>query len=382
MKYISSQKILSLQIISKLNQQNYKAYLVGGCVRDKLLKILPKDYDIVTSATPDEIQKIFPNTKSVGKNFGVIIVRQNNIFIEVSTFRKDFDYDGRKPRKIEFASEKEDAMRRDFTINGLFLDVDKDEIIDYIGGKKDLENKILRFIGNPKEKIEEDYLRILRAIRFKNKFVLEYDDGTKKALLENISLINNLSRERIVGELKLILDIFNFDKTYEDMISMGVFEVLFPNIKIFQKTIKNFANTSWISRLVFILSLNSLEVVKKDLKHLKFSKSTIQVIYFIFKYKNLKITELTKRQRNFFFMNKDILHFLDFLKLCDVAEYNEITNLYENRKPQQENIIDGKDLLELGFEGKQIGEVLFSIKEKYLLEQIDTKKEALECVHS
>ena len=157
----------AVSIVHQLRKNGNKAYLCGGCVRDLLLDRKPKDYDIVTDATPDEVKKIFRRTIDVGVQFGVVKVLIKKNCFEVATFRSDGEYqDGRRPKNISFSSEKEDALRRDFTINGMFLDPETNTIIDYVGGIKDLKENLIRTIGIAKERFEEDHLRLLRAIRF------------------------------------------------------------------------------------------------------------------------------------------------------------------------------------------------------------------------
>ena len=162
-------KVSAINIVKELNQKKFKALWAGGCVRDILLGNKPKDYDIVTDCKPDQVEAMFEKTVAIGKKFGIIMVNYNDYHFEIATFRKESDYkDGRRPSSVEFADEYEDAHRRDFTINGMFYDPIKDQIIDHVGGQKDLDLKLIRFINDPEERIQEDNLRILRAVRFKN----------------------------------------------------------------------------------------------------------------------------------------------------------------------------------------------------------------------
>ncbi|MEK7085892.1 MAG: CCA tRNA nucleotidyltransferase [Patescibacteria group bacterium] len=148
-------KVTSLQIIEILKKAGHEAYWAGGCVRDMLLGIEPKDFDIVTSAKPDEIEKILGSTIPVGKKFGVILAIKNNHKFEIATFRSDAGYsDGRRPDAVEFTNAKEDALRRDFTINGMFYDPTTDKVMDYVGGRVDMRDKLVRFIGDPETRIK------------------------------------------------------------------------------------------------------------------------------------------------------------------------------------------------------------------------------------
>src|SRR5829696_6438845 len=150
----------ALAVVRRLHDAGHVAYFAGGCVRDALLGLEPKDYDIATDAPPDRVRQLFPRTQAVGAAFGVILVRQGRSQIEVATFRTDGKYvDGRRPEGVVFTTAEEDAKRRDFTINGMFYDPLDDKVIDFVGGQEDLKNRTLRAIGNPRERFGEDYLR-------------------------------------------------------------------------------------------------------------------------------------------------------------------------------------------------------------------------------
>jgi tRNA nucleotidyltransferase/poly(A) polymerase len=159
---------LAHAVIAKLRGAGQQAYLVGGCVRDLLLGAKPKDFDVSTDARPDRIMDLFPNSGQVGAHFGVILVRDGFHQVEVATFRSDQEYeDGRRPTSVHFESDpKADVLRRDFTINGLMMDPETGEVLDYVGGRRDLEGRMVRAIGDPDARFEEDHLRMLRAIRF------------------------------------------------------------------------------------------------------------------------------------------------------------------------------------------------------------------------
>src|SRR4051794_33345571 len=160
-------------LAERLRASRHIAYFAGGCVRDLLRGETPKDYDVATDATPEIVQKIFPRTYAVGAKFGVIVVVEDETNFEVATFRSDDAYvDGRHPTSVHFSSPEDDARRRDFTINGMFFDPEKNEVVDFVGGHADLDAKIIRAIGDPAQRFREDRLRMLRAIRFAK--VLDY----------------------------------------------------------------------------------------------------------------------------------------------------------------------------------------------------------------
>jgi len=189
-------------IVRRLRGAGHLAYYAGGCVRDMLRGIPAKDYDIATSARPEEVQALFPRTVAVGAHFGVICVLDQGLQFEVATFRSDGAYlDGRHPREVTFSSPREDAERRDFTVNGMFYDPVAGEVIDYVGGRADLERGLLRAIGDPVSRFREDRLRMLRAVRFATVLEFEIDPATWEALQRHAPEIHDVSAERIREEL-------------------------------------------------------------------------------------------------------------------------------------------------------------------------------------
>lgn len=193
-------------IAERLVENGFHAYWVGGCVRNQLLGLPPEDIDIATNAKPDQIISLFKKTLPVGVKYGVVIVILKGVQTEVATFRSDGEYiDHRHPLGVHFSSAEEDAKRRDFTINALFYDPIKDKIIDFVGGKEDLQKGIIRGIGNPSMRIREDALRMLRAVRFAARFNFEIEPNTKEAVKEHASLIQKISADRIRTELIKIL---------------------------------------------------------------------------------------------------------------------------------------------------------------------------------
>lgn len=196
----------ALWIVERLRAAGHTAYFAGGCVRDRLLGREPKDYDIATDAPPKEVEKLFPRSRRVGAKFGVMLVRKWRQDVEVATFRSDGDYsDGRHPDSVTFGTEREDALRRDFTINGLFFDPIDERLIDHVGGKADLEAGVLRTIGNPDRRFEEDHLRMLRAVRFAARFGFPIEPPTQQAIVRQAECLQRISAERIWLELEMIL---------------------------------------------------------------------------------------------------------------------------------------------------------------------------------
>ena len=183
------------KVAAHLREQGHIAYFAGGCVRDMVRGLTPKDFDIATDARPETVQKLFPRTYAVGAHFGVIIVLENGFQFEVATFRSDDAYiDGRHPSAVHFSSPEEDAKRRDFTINGMFYDPVADEVIDLVGGRADIAAKLVRAIGDPAKRFAEDRLRMLRAVRFATVLDYEIDKETWDALVANAASINRDQR--------------------------------------------------------------------------------------------------------------------------------------------------------------------------------------------
>jgi poly(A) polymerase len=240
-----SLKTAAVEIVRTLRERGHKAYFVGGCVRDLLLRREPADYDVSTDATPDEVMRIFPRTYEVGAQFGVVLVPVDGELpegaaveharaIEVATFRSDGLYtDGRHPDKVTYTREaREDVQRRDFTINGLLLDpLNHDEVLDFVGGRADLERGIVRTIGRPERRFSEDKLRMLRAVRFAARFGYEIDGETVEAIRVLAPGIEQVSRERVRDELTKMLTEGHARRAFELLDSTGLLHEVLPEIE-------------------------------------------------------------------------------------------------------------------------------------------------------
>ena len=223
----------ALAVAAHLSESGHTAYFAGGCVRDTLLGLEPADYDIATDAPPDRVRKFFSNTQAVGAAFGVILVRQGKSVVEVATFRADGHYsDGRRPDSVRFATAEEDAQRRDFTINGLFLDPASNMVIDYVGGREDLANRRLRAIGDASKRFDEDHLRLLRGIRFAARFNLEIEPSTATAIRHAAPRLKGISPERIAEELRLMLTPVTRRRTWPMLWDFDLAPVIFRLLAI------------------------------------------------------------------------------------------------------------------------------------------------------
>ena len=191
------------EIVRRLRAEGFQAYLVGGCVRDLVMGREPKDYDVSTDATPERVVKLYPESLTVGAQFGVVIVPRDAGNVEVATFRSDGRYsDGRHPSEVRYAqTPQEDVRRRDFTINGLLLDPVDNQVLDYVGGQGDIRARRIRAIGNPLDRFQEDRLRMLRAVRFAARFGFSLDAAALEAIRQLAPLIHDVSAERVRDEI-------------------------------------------------------------------------------------------------------------------------------------------------------------------------------------
>jgi putative nucleotidyltransferase with HDIG domain len=225
-------RAMALAVISRLRSAGHQAYLVGGCVRDVLLGVEPKDYDVSTDARPDRILDLFPNSGRVGASFGVVLVREGFCQVEVATFRSDHDYtDGRRPDFVHFETDpRADVLRRDFTINGLMMDTDTGGVLDFVGGREDLKRRLIRAIGDPEARFREDHLRLLRAVRFAARLDFEIEAATFDAIRRDHALILRVAPERIRDELVRILTEGGARRGFEMLDSTGMLDDLLPEV--------------------------------------------------------------------------------------------------------------------------------------------------------
>src|SRR5262245_3605844 len=239
-----NEREFAVQVVRALRDDGHEALFAGGCVRDELLGLEPKDYDVATSAPPEKVQALFPRTIAVGVAFGVVeLLGPRPYCIQVATFRKDVyevqpppaadqkRVEGRHPGGVAFCNAEEDARRRDFTINGMFFDPLDDRVIDYVGGRADLDARILRAIGEPRERFREDRLRMLRAVRMTARFGLTIDPGTDQAVREMAAqLRDGVSAERIADELRKMLVDPNRARAMRLFMDLGLAAVVMPEL--------------------------------------------------------------------------------------------------------------------------------------------------------
>ena len=364
--------------LKDLNEMGYAAYVVGGCVRDSLLGIEPKDWDICTDATPDEVESFFADTKPTGKKYGTILVgwhREDGYedhYMEITTFRSDGDYsDGRRPDKVTFGKDiVEDLSRRDLTVNAMAYN-DLVGLIDPFNGQQALENKIIDFVGNAEDRVNEDALRILRAIRFMLRLGFTLESTAENVLDSSASLLNNVSKERIHDELIQILNYLK-DKKYKGFVHFripNIFKYIFEVEDITSILEYLFDDIPYTLKLAHILSCKKLYEAEIWLRKYKFTNDDIKkIITFIKINTSMKSIGLVK-DFNLGVFIKTLLRNYD--ELCVITHFkyycNGINiNRYITEPYRVKHLkLTGNDLLGKGLKNKQIGECL-----EYLLDYV------------
>ncbi len=421
-----------IPIIQKLRSAGHEALLAGGCVRDHLLGREPKDYDVATSATPQQVIALFPGALTVGAHFGVVIVRQGSEQIEVATFRTDGSYkDGRHPESVTFSTAEEDAQRRDFTVNGLFHDPISGDIIDFVGGQSDLEKRLLRAIGDPSKRFDEDKLRLLRAVRFATTLGFEIDPLTWQAVCEHAPAIQSVSAERIRDELIKIFLHPNRVRGFDLLVDSGLMAQVLPEILVLKGVEQPpqwhpegdvFIHTRLMLSLLpevvsepLVLSVLLHDIAKpatftvdetgrirfnghdklgaemtgEILRRLKFPNDVIEPTqvavehHMVFKdVKKMKKSTLKRMMARPTWADELALHRIDCLGsngLLDNYEFMQAKAEEFSHEPLiPQPLINGRDLMALGWQaGKQLGAVLTEVQNAQLEGIISTKDEAL-----
>jgi poly(A) polymerase len=231
-----TEREFAVEVVRQLRAAGFEALWAGGCVRDELLGLVPKDYDVATSARPEEVRHLFRRTVAVGMSFGVVEVLGPRVAgkplrVQVATFRSDVSYsDGRHPDQVVYSTAREDALRRDFTVNGMFFDPLEDQLLDYVGGREDLKARLLRAIGEPTQRFEEDKLRMLRAVRLATRFDLAIDPATAAAVRAMAPQIHAVSAERIAEELRQLLVHPRRGRGMNLLSDLGLVEPILPEL--------------------------------------------------------------------------------------------------------------------------------------------------------
>ena len=419
----------AVEIVRTLKKAGHEALMVGGCVRDLLRKRAPKDFDVATSARPEQVAKLFRRTIPVGVQFGVQMVLKGDTPYEVATFRTDQEYkDGRHPEGVIFTGPKEDALRRDFTVNGLFYDPMKKRVIDYVGGKEDLKRKLIRAIGEPARRFAEDRLRMLRAVRFAANLDFQIDPDTFKAVQKSSEGIVQVSPERIRDELVKLFTGPHPGRGLLLLDECGLLQVILPEVArmkgvaqppefhpegdVFIHTrmvLDGLKNSSAIVAMGALLhdvgkppTFRIADRIRFDghdrvgrkmaeqiCRRLRFSNAETEAICELvgdhMRFKDVRQMRLSTLKR---FMAKPTFQEELMLHRADcMASHKDLSNWRFMRRqlrrlPKEEikpkPLVNGHDLLRLGYaEGPAIGVILKAVEERQLERELSSKSEAL-----
>lgn len=354
-----------IKYLHKLFKANgFKLHMVGGCVRDSILKLKIKDYDLTTNANPEEVQRLTNNktgeiklkSLAIGEQFGVIsVITSLGGDYEIATWRSDSVYsDGRRPDKVTFGTIEDDSQRRDFTINSMYYDIESGEIIDFNGGLNDLNDKIIRTVGDPNKRFNEDLLRVLRAVRFANRYRFKLDQQLQDILSSKITL-NGVSKERIRSEFLSTLKSAKNNELAIDMFhKYGFLDQIFPGLTVDLRKPRHFVTSSPIVCVARMLRTNTLDVLSKKLNKLTYSKTEIQVILFLISLITFSEESIVKYKRK-----------LDYLKIeiSDIKKFAKINRL-------SEKLIKGLLLYNLQIDGEIIKKE-YGLKDKELGDKIN-----------
>jgi len=431
---------LANSICDALQNAGFQAFLVGGCVRDLLLGREPADYDVATSATPEQVLKLFPDGVTVGAQFGVILVPREGVRVEVATFRSDVGYtDGRHPDQVVFASSpEEDVKRRDFTINGLVMRHNTGEILDFVDGQTDLRAGTIRAIGEPDRRFAEDKLRMLRAVRFAARFGYEIEPKTFAAIRNHAPEISQVSAERIRDELTKLLTEGRARTGFELLDSGWLLSIVLPEIAalkgVEQPPQYHPEGDVWIHTLLMLEGLPlgcsatlawgvllhdvgkpatfrsaketgdrirfdghvevGLAIGKRILGKLRFSNDdTEQILSLVqhhMKFKDvgrMRPATLKRFVRLRRFEEHLALHRLDCLASHrNLEAYQFLLDFLRTTPPElvrPTRLVTGEDLLDLGFKpGPLVGEILAAVEEAQLNGELASKEEAISFVHN
>lgn len=392
---------VGLHLCKKLFSAGYTAYFAGGWVRDLLLGSSSDEIDIATSAPPEVIQKLFPKTIPVGVAFGVVIVVMGGIHFEVSTFRKDHSYlDGRHPDGVDFSSPEKDAERRDFTINGMFYDPLTDMIYDYVGGRKDLADGIIRAIGNPQLRFSEDRLRLLRAVRFAARFKFQIEEETEKAILTEAGhLFPSVSMERVWQEFNKMAILPHFPGALLHLHELGLLETIFPQMQKFsrEKFKKQVAPLSYFPlitpTIIYLLELfpnASLEERVQLCHYLKTPRSDHKLVEFfthsehLFKKKSVEAYDWAHfyaHSHSSLFLEVQAARILAPDRLVFIEEHAaRIKKLspHVERIREGHPIVGSRHLMELGIKpGREMGDLLRRAERIAINHDLDTPEDVL-----
>ena len=387
----------AIEIVNELRTHGHEAYFVGGCVRDMVMKIEPADYDIATSAHPAEITRIFPRTETIGAQFGVVLVIKRGHPFEVATFRSDEAYiDGRHPSGVVFTDARQDVLRRDFTINGLLYDPLTHEVIDYVNGRADIDAKIVRAIGDPRSRFEEDKLRILRAIRFGARLGYTIEQETWNAVRAMAPKIHQVSSERVRDELTRILIEGQSARGIRMLEESGLRAQILPELEWTTHIEKSLEFLERGSTADFgfgvLLHHTAVTEVQGIVERLKFSRAEMHHIEALVE--NLprfsEVRQMTISTLKRFFRVDRFDHHLELARIHALAGGEQLRDYtyalgkwkeWSHEEIWPRPLVTGNDLIAMGFEpGPQFKEILTRVEDEQLEGRLTTSEHALEFV--
>lgn len=334
----------------------HKLYLVGGAVRDAVMGTTPKDFDLATDATPDRVIELLTRRGyrliEVGKSFGVVkaLTLEGNEY-EVATFRQDVGA-GRRPESVVFTTIEEDVKRRDLTINALFYDLSTHEVVDLVGGMDDIHNRVIKTVGYPIDRFEEDRLRILRAVRFAARYDWAFDPTTEEAI-RSVDLFG-VSAERIRDEfLKSIVSAKRVDELFAMISRFELWNDLLPGLRVSIERIEGLNNRCVPALLATVLDENDPVLVAKCLNTLKYTADEVAQVGFFMRFKDLCVENAYRLKKQFHVSKLSNEDMLDYVSLRGLPSFKLFTSFM-----CYEPTIDGKTLLDEGFGGKRLGDEL------------------------
>jgi poly(A) polymerase len=417
------------EIVRRLRQSGFEAYLAGGCVRDMLLGRAPADYDIATSAPPEEVRRLFPRTVDVGAQFGVVQVIMPDGTYEVTTYRTEGPYlDGRHPSSVSFASLREDAERRDFTVNGLYWDPESGEVLDFVGGREDLRARVIRAIGDPFSRFAEDKLRMLRAVRQAAELGFEIDPGTREAIRQLRGGLREVSPERVRDEVVRLLTGPDPSRGLLLLRDTGLLDVILPEVAaevgvpqppefhpegdVFDHTRLALAHLRSPSPTLAMATLLhdvgkpvtatyadrirfhrhdevGAEIARRVMERLRFSRREVdRVVRLVRQHMVFKDLPHMREARARRILADEIFpELLELYRVDCLASHGDLST-YEWAKARAEEVrkepsppprlVTGHDLLAMGLRpGPRVGEVLRAVEDARLEGRVQTREEAL-----
>jgi putative nucleotidyltransferase with HDIG domain len=430
---VVTSEALARRIVADLRDAGHQAFWVGGCVRDLLLSRLPKDFDVATSARPEELLRLFPKADQVGVHFGVVLVHEHGAQVEVATFRSDLEYeDGRHPRGVRFETDpRQDALRRDFTINALFLDPLTEEVRDWVDGRADLEAGVIRAIGDPVRRFREDHLRLLRAVRFAARLGFEIEPQTMAAMRSDAQAIGSVSAERVRDEIARILTEGGARRGFELLDATGLLHKVLPEVEAMKGVAQppefHPEGDVWVHTLLMLEKLRApsvalalgvllhdvgkpatfrvadrirfdghvekgVELARGILERLRFPNAvTEQALALVANHmKFMDVARMRDSTLKRFIRQPEFEEHMELHRVDCLASHGDLGSYEFVRTKQREMppevlkpppLVTGRDLIEAGYRpGPAFGEALREVEDAQLDGQVGTKEEGMELV--